>query len=189
MLRWHAFDTHGVVTTAAAAELGVPAVELRKLARRGALQHVGYGVYRMTEVPPTPLTEYAEAVAMLGPDAVVADDAALALHGLAQVNPRKIRVALGHRTRAQLPPTIEVVRRVLAPADVTDIDGVPVMTVAAALRACRGRLMAERLRQGAREALERRLIDAGTEAALQAELGDDAPAAATAGAAATARNA
>jgi hypothetical protein len=80
-----------------------------------------------------------------------------------------------------------VVRRVLAPADVTDVDGVPVMTVAAALRACRGRVMAERLRQGAREALERRLIDAETEAALQAEIGDDEPA--TAGAPATAMTA
>ena len=39
---------------------------------------------------------------------------------------------------------------------------------------------AERLRQGAWEALKRRLIDARTEAALQAELGDDAPATATA---------
>ncbi len=69
------------MTTATAAELGVPPVELRKLARRGARQHMGHGGHWMTEVPPTPLTEYAEAVAMLGPDAVVADDAVLALHG------------------------------------------------------------------------------------------------------------
>lgn len=38
-LRWRAFDTHGVITTDDAASLGVPAVELRKLARRGALEH------------------------------------------------------------------------------------------------------------------------------------------------------
>ena len=175
VLRWHAFDTHGVVTTAAAAELGVPAVELRKLARRGALQHVGYGVYRMTEVPPTPLTEYAEAVAMLGPDAVIADEAVLAWYGLAQVNPRKIRIALGRRTRAKLPPTVEVVYRDLTAADVTVVEGVPMMTVAAALRACQGRVMTERLRQGAREALERHLIDAQTETALRLEWSKDPP--------------
>ena len=36
--------------------------------------------------------------------------------------------------------TVEVVRRALRPEDITDIDGVPTMTVAAALRACQGRV-------------------------------------------------
>lgn len=169
-LRWHAFDTHGVVTTGDAAALGVPSVELRKLARRGALRHVGYGVYRMTEVPATPLTEYAEAVALLGPDAVVVDDAVLALHHLASVNPSRVRVAVRHRTRAKLPNTVEVVHRNLSKREVTDVDGIPVMTIAAALLACRGRVMPERLLQGVEDAFARNLIDAATAESLRADL-------------------
>ena len=55
-LRWLAFDHHGIVTTDQAVAAGVPAVELRKLAARGALSRVGFGVYRMEEAPTTPLT-------------------------------------------------------------------------------------------------------------------------------------
>ncbi|WP_432510855.1 type IV toxin-antitoxin system AbiEi family antitoxin domain-containing protein [Kineococcus sp. SYSU DK001] len=178
-LRWHAFDTHGVVTTAEADRLGVPAVELRKLAHRGALERLGYGVYRMTEAPPTPLSEYAEAVALVGPHAVIADDAVLALHGLALVNPRRITVATPDRTRATLPPTVRVVRRHLAPSDITDVDGVPTMTIPAAVRACRGHVMTDRLQQGVHDARERRLIDAATAERLLTELSTEAEAAPT----------
>jgi hypothetical protein len=61
----------------------------------------------------TPLTEYAEAVALGGPGAVLADDAVLALHDLAQVNPRRIRVAVPHPLPAgvELPATVEVLHR------------------------------------------------------------------------------
>ncbi|MDQ2707390.1 MAG: type IV toxin-antitoxin system AbiEi family antitoxin domain-containing protein [Actinomycetota bacterium] len=41
-LRELAFDTHGVVTTRDAQAAVVPAVELRKLAARGALAHLGH---------------------------------------------------------------------------------------------------------------------------------------------------
>ncbi len=51
----HALDNHGLVTTAAARSIGVPTVELAKLARRGALEHVSYGVYRHPDVPRTEL--------------------------------------------------------------------------------------------------------------------------------------
>ena len=169
-LRWVAFDHHGVITTARAAEAGVPAVELRKLARRGALEHVGYGVYRMTEVPPTSVTQYAEAVALVGEGAVVADESVLAIHDLALVNPRTVRVATHHRVRARLPAAVELVHRFLPPADVTDVEGVPTMTVAAALRACRGRVMTERLVQAVDDALDRRLLDRVAAAALRTEV-------------------
>ncbi|MGH3774937.1 MAG: hypothetical protein ACRDRR_04255 [Pseudonocardiaceae bacterium] len=44
----------------------MPAVELRKLAARGALARLGHGVYRMLEAPTGRLDEFAEAVAMAG---------------------------------------------------------------------------------------------------------------------------
>lgn len=172
-LRWRAFDTHGVITIPDADRLGVPAVELRKLAHRGALERLGHGIYRMSEVPPTPLSEYAEAVALAGPHAVIADDAVLALHDLALVNPRRITVATPDRIRATLPPTIHLIRRHLSPEEVTDIDGVPAMTIPAALRACRDHVMTDRLTQAVHDARERRLIDQDSAARLLVELGAD----------------
>ncbi|GAA0314578.1 type IV toxin-antitoxin system AbiEi family antitoxin domain-containing protein [Kineococcus aurantiacus] len=172
-LRWRAFDTHGVITIADAERLGVPAVELRKLAHRGALERLGHGIYRMSEVPPTPLSEYAEAVALAGPHAVIADDAVLALQDLALVNPRHITVATPDRIRATLPPTVRLVRRQLDPDEVTDLDGVPAMTIPAAIRACRGHVMTERLTQAVHDARERRLIDHDAAARLLAELSAD----------------
>jgi predicted transcriptional regulator of viral defense system len=46
-LHERALDQYGYVTTRNANELGVPAVELRKLHQRGGLEHVGHGLYRV----------------------------------------------------------------------------------------------------------------------------------------------
>lgn len=169
-LRWRAFDTHGVITIPDADRLGVPSVELRKLAHRGALERLGHGVYRMTEIPPTPLSEYAEAVALAGTHAVIADDAVLALHDLALVNPRHITVATPDRIRATLPSTVHVIRRHLPAEDITDVDGVPTMTIPAAIRACRDHVMSDRLTHAVHDARERRLIDEATAQRLLVEL-------------------
>jgi hypothetical protein len=170
VLRRYAVEHHGVVTGAAAAALGVPATELLDLVRREVLEHVGADVYWLSEVA-TPLTEYAEAVALGGPGAVLADDAVLALHDLAQVNPRRIRVAVPHPLPAgvELPATVEVLHRELALADITEVEGIPTMTVAAALRACRPRVMTGRLLNGVERALEEGLIDEATARDLRAE--------------------
>ena len=39
-----ALDQYGYVTPTDAEALGVPAIELRKIAQRGGLDHVGYGL-------------------------------------------------------------------------------------------------------------------------------------------------
>jgi predicted transcriptional regulator of viral defense system len=169
-LRELAFDTHGVITTRQATEAGVPAVEIRKLAARGALAPLGHGVYRMLEAPTTPLDEYAEAVALAGPGAVLADEAVLAALDLAQVNLRRIRVATSRRVRAAVPNTVEIIRRDIDDHDRGDVDGIPAMTVQAAILACRGRIMTERLVDATRTAARRELISAGDEARVISEL-------------------
>ena len=169
-LRELAFDTHGVITTRGAAELGVPAVEIRKLAARGALAPLGHGVYRMLEAPRTQLDEYAEAVALAGPGAVLADEAVLAALDLAQVNLRRIRVATSRRVRAAVPDTVEIILRDVAGHERGDVDGIPAMTLPAAILACRGRIMTERLIDATHTAARRELISAGDEARIIAEL-------------------
>ena len=146
------------VTTDQAVAAGVPAVELRKLAARGALSRVGFGVYRMEEAPTTPLTPYAQALALVGPGSMLADESVLALHELALVNPRAIKVATNRRVRTNLPATIELIHRVTTDA-VEVVDGLATMPLKDALLACRGRVMRERLAEATHTALARDLID------------------------------
>jgi hypothetical protein len=169
-LRRYAADRRGVLTGAAAAALGVHAIELCDAILAGELALIANDVYRHYDFI-TSLSEYAEAVALAGPGAVLADDAVLALHDLASVNPRRLRVAVPHPLPddVRLPATVEVVVRQLAPGDVTEVEGIPTMTVAAALRACRGRVMDERLRQGVHRAAEEGLLDTGTAELLRVE--------------------
>ncbi|WP_242653850.1 hypothetical protein [Klenkia soli] len=125
-------------------------------------------MYRMLEVPPTPMSEYAEAVALVGTGAVIADESVLAIHDLALVNPRQIRVVHAGRSRAALPPTVLVERRRLAPEEVTTVEGIPTMTVAAALVAARGRVLPSRLAAAVDDALSRGLLDEGCVPSLRA---------------------
>lgn len=166
-----ALDQYGYVTTANADELGVPPVELRKLAQRGGLHNVAYGLYRFDDVPVSGRDQYMEAVLRVGPDAFLTGDAVLSFHDLGLVNPRRIKVGTPRRVRAALPPSIEVVRAHLAPDELTVYEGVPSATVARALRDCKATLMADRLVDALREARRRGLLRAGEADRLAADLG------------------
>lgn len=158
LLREHAEGQYGYVTTQDAAELHVPPVELRKLAGRGSLEKIAYGLYRVTDVARTPLDQLAEAVLRVGPEAYLTHDAVLALHQLALVNPRVIRVATPRRTRAHLPPHIEVQVRHLPDDALTFYEGIRCTTVAQALLDCRGLVMQDRLLDAVREAAQQGLL-------------------------------
>jgi predicted transcriptional regulator of viral defense system len=153
-----AADRGGYLTTREAEEVGVPAVELRKLAQRGGVEHVGHGLYRFETVPRSPHDDFLRAVLQVGPDAYLADDAVLALHDLAQVNPRRIRVATRDRFRGEVPKSVEVVRRNDGEDEVTTYDGVSSMTVRQALIGCIDTVMRDRLEQATNEAARRGLI-------------------------------
>ncbi|HEV7535150.1 MAG TPA: type IV toxin-antitoxin system AbiEi family antitoxin domain-containing protein [Acidimicrobiia bacterium] len=144
-VRARALDQYGYVTTEDAADLGVPPVELRKLAARGGLEHVAYGLYRFEDVRPTRLDEFMEAVLRVGRDAYLSHDAVLALHDLKVSAPKWIRVGTPHRVRARLAGHIEVIQQHLEPVDLTVYERVPSATVARALLDCRGILPAEQL--------------------------------------------
>lgn len=153
-----ALDRYGYVTTQDAEDLGVPAVELRKLRQRGGLEHIGYGLYRFEDLPVTPKDEFMEAVLRVGDEAVLAGDAVLALHDLGFAHPRRIRVATPRRVRRRLPPFVKAEQRVVPRTQRTTYEGIPAMTVAAAIRDCRGLLMPERLADAVTDAAESGLI-------------------------------
>lgn len=153
-----AVDQYGYITTRDAANLGVPPVELRKIAARGGLTHVGRGVFRFDDIPRTGLEPFMEAVLRVGDDAYLTADAVLAMHGLALANPRRIRVGTPRRVRAGLPPTIEVLRQRVDPEDLTEHEGIPMTTVAKAITDARDVIMRDRLVEAAREAVQRGLM-------------------------------
>jgi predicted transcriptional regulator of viral defense system len=153
----HARDHHGLITTRQAAGLGIPDIELVKLAHRGSLRRLAYGLYRHEDVALTRVSEFAEAVLRVGEDAFLTHDAVLALHELALVNPPTIRVGTTRRVRRDLPPWVEVVRRT-DDLDITVYEGVRSTTVARALRDCVGTVPRDRLRAALAEARSRGLL-------------------------------
>lgn len=144
VVREIALDQYGYVTTKQAAEAGVPAIELPKLAARGALENVAYGLYRMPDGPTTAFDQFAEALLRVGQGAYLHGESVLALFGLADVNPRQVRVAVRKRTRPKLPPFIELT---LVKDDVltTHYEGLESQTLADAILECRGRIERSRL--------------------------------------------
>lgn len=158
-LRDRALDQYGYITTRDAAELRIPAVELGKLASRGGLTHVAYGLYRFDDVPPTERDQFMEAVLRAGGGAYLVMDAVLALYDLAQVNPRRIRVGVPRRVRLKAPDVFEYLERDVPASDLTVHEGIPTTTVARAIEDSRPFVMRDRLAAAVEEARRRGLLD------------------------------
>lgn len=157
IVREIALDHFGYVTTKEAAEAGVPAVELPKLAARGGLENVAYGLYRVPDVPPTAYDQFAEALLRVGEGAYLHGETVLALFGLADVNPRQIKVAVRRRARPKLPPFVELTH---AKDDVrtTFYEGLEAQPIADAILECRGRIENQRLLDAAKQARKEGLL-------------------------------
>lgn len=152
-----ALDHYGYVTTRDAAKAGIPAVELPKLAARGGLENIAYGLYRVPNIPPTRFDQFAEALLRAGEDAYLHGESVLALFGLADVNPRQIKVAVRRRTRPKLPEFIAL-SRVKGEVRTTFYEGLESQPVTDALLECRGRIETERLLEAAKQARSEGLI-------------------------------
>lgn len=170
-LREIALDQFGYVTTSDAKALGIPKTELPKLRQRGGIEHVAHGLYRFDDIPRTSRDQFMEAVLRVGPDAYLTGDAVLALHDLALVNPRRIRVAVPRRDRHKLPEFVEVVRKDVPDVERTTYDGIPATTVARALLDCRDTIMTDRLVDAARQATREGLLRRQEAAHVLSELG------------------
>jgi predicted transcriptional regulator of viral defense system len=146
-----AVDNRYLITTEDAKEIGVPAVELAKLANRGKLENISRGLYRLTRYVPSETDHYAIAVARMGKDAYLYGESVIAMLGLAPTNPAYICVALPDRTRKKLPDNIRVNRA--QPDDkVTMYEGVRSQNVASAIQSAQQTMMDDRLRDAAKRA-------------------------------------
>jgi len=150
---------NGVVTVADAEDVGVPAVEVRKLAARGALRSYGQGVYTHRDVPTTLFTEPTLAVALAGEGAFLHRESVLDLVGLGQFNPRRVRVGTHRRVRRVLPEWMELENRPDVPdSDLTEYRGIPATTVGRALGDMRHRMPPDRWEALVDDAVRRELI-------------------------------
>ena len=99
-LREVALDQHGYVTTAQAAEVGVPVVELSKMVARGRLDRVAHGVYLVPQVPASQYDPYMLAVLWTGvPEACLSHETALQAWEISDVNPDRIHVTVAKKRR------------------------------------------------------------------------------------------
>lgn len=170
-LRDIALGEYGFVTTKQAAGVGVPAVELRKLAARGALVNVAYGIYRLPDAPPSALDQFAEALLRAGDGAYLRGDSVLAIFGLADVNPRKVRVIAPKRTRAKMPCFMDVAGPPRGGhPELTHYEGLLAMRVADAILDCRGRIERGRLLEAAAQARREGLVTTTEWQRVRAEL-------------------
>lgn len=165
-----AAEHHGFVTTEMARAIGVPSVEVRKLAARGGMSSIARGLYRVEGIDGGDRAPYAEAVLRVGDDAHLVGDSVLAFHDLALVNPRRIKVGTPRRVRKDLPSHIQLVHTRTDPADLTEYDGIPSVTVAAALRDSIGAVMPDRLREATERAVNEGLVRRRDATALIAEI-------------------
>jgi predicted transcriptional regulator of viral defense system len=153
-----AADHLGYVTTDMAGDIGVPAVEVRKIAARGGLTNVARGLYRVDGIDGGDRAPFAEAVYRVGAEAHLHGESVLAFHDLALVNPTRIKVATTRRVRRQLPDHIQLVHATVEPGELTEYDGVPSATVERAIRDSIGSVMSERLIEATRRAADEGLI-------------------------------
>lgn len=130
-----ALEQYGYITANDARELGLGSSHLVDLARRGDLERVAQGLYRFGVVPVTMLDQFMEATLWPRGLGVISHATALDLWNLCDVNPAKVHVTVPKRERIRRRPlpAYAVHVRDLDPADVTRVEGIPVVTVRRAI--------------------------------------------------------
>ncbi len=131
---------HGYFTSAQAREAGISQNAVTLMARRGAIQRVSRGVYRMARFPMSPFSQYMEAVLwpQEGIRGVLSHESALSFHGLSDVSPSKVHITLARaqRVRRHVPGHLVVHHADLGALDVQVLDGVPVTTPRRSIMDC-----------------------------------------------------
>lgn len=134
-----ASDTYGYVTQDQVAQVGVTRQAMHQMVRRGVADHVGWGLYRITAMPVTPLDQLMEATLWFRPaGAVISHDTALDLYDVCDISPAKVHVTVPMRFRSNREiPTLYIVHRgELEGPDVAMHEGIPVAVLRRAIEQC-----------------------------------------------------
>lgn len=171
-----AVDQYGYVTTADARRLGIPPVELAKLAARSALANVSHGVYRFPEWPTSANDHLMEAVLWAkDPTAVLSHDTALDVLDLCDVNPAAVHINVsGHKypiRRVDPPPNLVIHYDDLTNAQRGWWERIPTVTPVTAIeQGIRTGVRSDLLRQAIDTAERRRMINNTTGERLRQDL-------------------
>jgi predicted transcriptional regulator of viral defense system len=169
-----AADQMGHVTTAQAAQNGVRPMTLVMMTRRGALERVSRGVYRLVDFPPQPLSQYMQAT--LWPyerPGVLSHETALSLFELSDIDPAKVHITVpaDFRIQRKIPEYLTLHRDDLEPQDMTRWEGMPITTPARTIRDCiAAQLGPALLTQAIEQARHARIVDSETETELLTRL-------------------
>ena len=172
-----AVDKHGLFELEDARAVGYADNTIGQMARRGRLERVSQGVYRIPFLPPGRLGAYMEAALWpVGVRGVLSRDSALDLWDVGDVNPGKIHITVprAHRPQSHVPGAYVIHRADLPDEGVAAIEGVPVVTLERTLRECAAAHLApDLLEQAVRHGRERGLLNPEQAAALIGDLGLD----------------
>jgi predicted transcriptional regulator of viral defense system len=126
----------GLLTSREARDAGIADSVLARLTKRGRLEKVTRGVYRVPYSPPDRLSQYREVVlwakANRGPEAAALSHLTdLALYGISDGNPDSIHLTVPKQTRLrrQILRGVVIHRQDLVPGDIAIEEEPPVTTV------------------------------------------------------------
>lgn len=138
-LREIALDQHGLVTTEQALEVGVTYASLSMLVKRGRLERVVHGVYRVPQIPATRYDRYMLAVLWTGvPEAVLSHDTALDTYEVCDINPTSIHITVtkGRRIKRGGGEGYTLHYANLDPVQITWWEQIPTVTLPVAIEQC-----------------------------------------------------
>ena len=165
-----ASGNYGLVTAKQSQAVGVSSRELSRWVKSGRLEHVGRGVYRISNFPASQFDQFAAAVEAVGEDAYLYGESVIGMLGLAATNPTWIHVATARRVRKQLSDGIRIHK---APAGYQPsyYEGVRAQSVADAIVSCRGVVVNERLREALASGVDRGYVGRDEARFVSKELG------------------
>lgn len=118
----------GYFTAAQAGAAGVSSRALSGRVKRGDLDRVRYGIYRLRRFPHHPHEDVVAACLWAGPDCAASHDTALVVHGLSDAMPPSIHVTVPRPFRGRQVGVV-IHRAPLSPGDREIRDSVPVTTL------------------------------------------------------------
>jgi predicted transcriptional regulator of viral defense system len=172
-----AADQYGLFTLQDAHGVGYAPNSVAQMARRGRLERVSQGVYRIAFLPAGALGSYMEAALWpVGVKGLLSHATALDLWDVSDINPSKVHITVprAHRPQRQVPRGYVIHREDLPEHDIAAIEGIPVVTLARAVEQCAAaHIGLDLLEQAVRTGRAHGLLSPEQAEALTRELGLD----------------
>lgn len=134
-----AVEQYGYFSAQQARAVGVDPRAVVMMARRGTVERVRRGVYRLIRFPENAMGQYMEAILWPhGAQGVISHESALGLYEMSDVNPTAVHITLpsAYRVRRSIPRFLLVHHADLQPSEIATLEGLPVTTPERTIRDC-----------------------------------------------------